>query len=1241
MRRMLRYCLFATALLVGCSREPQGPPVVVVVPPGSPAPVAAAPAASVVPAGTAVPADPDGRLAALVAGVAGPGPQERYDAALFEALGRLADGKYADALAALESARAARDTEQVRREIDRVRGLIEQQAAAERTARDVTAVLNDGKPAEAAALATAALGQFGGTDAAATLERVQRQADALAAAAVADAAARRDRFLAEAEAARRDNNLRAAAVALEQIADNAEARRRLDEVSAVLSRYDAARRRAAELRRDPTRLEAALAALAEARQAWDTPQVRSEIDDCNFALQNRRDRLGVADFEVRGDLGVPGAGRAVAEQLLPGFRPRFDVVERGQIGRVFDELRLEAGTQGLDPSGLQEVARLAGLRYLVVGSLTPLNGVTAQARLVEVGTGLVVQTACVSAPTVDALVPRLPLLAQVLMMTDEQKFAFEQARAAEAAAVTPILVSAPLPPPPPPYVPTDPPPPPVVTYSPAPPPFGGLVVQDFASLPPVGVAVATPAAAVVVEDDPRRHRLLALSLELGDNLFRRGKHQEARRHFELALSLSSNRADVQLRIDRCRPTPPPPPAVVVQPAVVVTPQPVVVVAPPPRPRIVVFSFVVNAQPGLVPPAVSDWAADQFASYWSTGYDVVERGELCWYMGRLGLTVRDVLVDPGARRCLAQALNVRYLAFGAIEQTNSFNVSTHLIDAETGARTGTGTIHVQDHNELKLRMHELAKQTGAAPAEQARLAQAGRDNEAALNEARRLQKSGDFARAAQVAREALKNAPNNVALQAVLTDSEQQAKRAEIEAARKQEAARRAAEAEAARKHAEQLARDAEAARVRAAEEARRKDAAARQAQEQEKQRAYGQLRERGRAALSGGKYAEAVAALESAAALRPCDESRRDLADAKARAAEAERIHAAEEKRQHDLAEQRQREEALARARAEQERQRAEEAARLQARRDHDAAEAARAADQARRALARQDYATALAAAQSAARLHDDAENRALVEQARHEQELAARAKAAQVRAEAERAQAAERAAHDKAVAEAEQRRAAQARAEQQAREQMSAQARAEQQARDQRAAQEQAAARRRKADYDQAMDAGRSALRARNYPGAVNAFGDALRAVPNDPAAAAALRDSRAAMETSRPTPPPPSAAPPPPPAARPPAPAPANARAEYDKWMQAGAAWDRQGKHAEAAATYREALKHAPGDARATEALRVAEFNVHLGEAQRLHAAKKFTEAAREYEEALKRSPNDAGVKSLLQKARQGKAP
>ena len=139
-------------------------------------------------------------------------------------------------------------------------------------------------------------------------------------------------------------------------------------------------------------MEEAIAALQEAQKAWDTFEVQQQIAEYTLALQNRRDRLSVADFEVRGDVGLADAGRTLADELLPAFKSRYDLMERGQLNKVVDELKLETGD--LDGNQNQAaVGRLAKLRYLVVGSVSRLGGVTVNARLVDVHSGLVVQTA--------------------------------------------------------------------------------------------------------------------------------------------------------------------------------------------------------------------------------------------------------------------------------------------------------------------------------------------------------------------------------------------------------------------------------------------------------------------------------------------------------------------------------------------------------------------------------------------------------------------------------------------------------------------------------------------------------------------------------------------------------------------------------------------------------------------------------------------------------------------------------
>src|SRR5207245_2181305 len=164
--------------------------------------------------------------------------------------------------------------------------------------------------------------------------------------------------------------------------------------------------------------------------------------ECTLLLQKRRERISVADFEVRGDLGLPLAGRTVAEELLPYFKAKYDLVERGQIGKVIDELKLESSDLIDNPEARQQLGQLAKVRYLVVGSITPLNGIMIHARLVDVRTGLVVQTARLMAATPEEMLPKLRQLAAVLMMTDEQKFAYEQQQGQQTAvALKPIEIA--------------------------------------------------------------------------------------------------------------------------------------------------------------------------------------------------------------------------------------------------------------------------------------------------------------------------------------------------------------------------------------------------------------------------------------------------------------------------------------------------------------------------------------------------------------------------------------------------------------------------------------------------------------------------------------------------------------------------------------------------------------------------------------------------------------------------------
>jgi tetratricopeptide (TPR) repeat protein len=979
------------------------------------------------PAGTADPVA--GPPTALV----GPDRQERYEEALWDALRLMGEQNDPAALASLQAAQRLQDTALARREIARLQDKLARLAAAQQTTQTIQAVLADGKPEDAARLAAQAISQYGDADAAGKLVTLKRQADALTDPAD-DPASRQARVRAEAEAALKENNLRGAVLALEQavrLRDDAELHRRYDELQQRLDRYDDQRQRAAAMRREAVNLEDALAALQEAARAWDTSQVRGEIDDCTLALQNRRDRLGVADFEVRGEVGIPAAGRLVADELLPAFKPRFDLVERGQLGAVLNELKLEASDLAANETGRREAGRLAKMRFLVVGSVTRLGGLTVNARLVDVRTGLIVQTGRVVAATPEELPQRLPQLARMLTLSDEQKLACEQQLAATAP---PVAVIAPLPPPPPVQVVAAAPPPVVMV---APPPVVTLAPQDFERIP------ATPGVAVEVNLGLRQ-RAVQVAVELGDDLFRRGCYGDAQRHFELALALAPGRQELQVRLDNCRPRLPPPPPVV-------------------RPRVLVFDFAI-LPPGGLPPWLCAAAADGLAPCFEPQFETVDRGQAYWYMARLGLTLRDLITDPAAQRCLAGYVGARYLVFGALRQDGGLNVATHMVDAESGARVGGVLIQVADWRELRCRYGDLARLTLLDPAERDRLARETATLQALAAQARQRLDIGDFAGAQALCRQAIAIRANDPAALDLLARADALAQQAACEAA-----ARRALEEQQAREREElrrrqKLIAAAEAVRVRAEQEAALRAAADREAWERRRAQAAEQLLAQARVTLQTGNVSLSVQLFESATVLDRREDGYRELAQARLRAEELARQRAAEEAARRAEAERlrREAEQAQVAARVEAERQRCqrEEAARRAAQAERDRAVYASLLDQAQRAQAQGQFDAAVLALQTAKNIRpgDEADRlltAALVEQAR----ATAQAQDAQARAELER----------RLAAEQERRRAAEAEAK------------------------------RNQALYEQALAQARQALAAQRYEEAATQFRTASKIFPTD----------------------------------------------------------------------------------------------------------------------------------------------
>ena len=295
------------------------------------------------------------------------------------------------------------------------------------------------------------------------------------------------------------------------------------------------------------------------------------------------------------------------------------------------------------------MGQAANVQFLVVGSITPVAGLTVQARLVNVKTGLIVQTAQIVAGNAEDLVQRLPQLAQQLLMNDEQKRLFDVQADQSGMAVEALKPGElPLLPAPPAPALTEVPPPLIPAHLKPPEQPANLQPQMFQQLPLPPAAGADPLwpALAVERELAFRQRCAFIALELGDNLFRRGRFRAANDQFQFCLTMFPDDLGVRLRVERV--------AALLPPSAL---SPVI------RPRLAILDFATFGSPQLVPPVLGPWTTQNIAPYFGPEFEPVDRAELLWWMGRLGLTGGDVLTDPVARLYLGRALRGAFSCWG--------------------------------------------------------------------------------------------------------------------------------------------------------------------------------------------------------------------------------------------------------------------------------------------------------------------------------------------------------------------------------------------------------------------------------------------------------------------------------------------------------------------------------------------------------------------------------------------------
>jgi formylglycine-generating enzyme required for sulfatase activity len=172
---------------------------------------------------------------------------------------------------------------------------------------------------------------------------------------------------------------------------------------------------------------AAITAYEKALAEETDAQVKARLDAC--IERTTKQPVAVVDFEEKGDvgtaLGVREAGQTVAELVLTRFgQDRYQLIERSQLANLLNEIDLTMAAVRDNPEKVY--GKLKGVRYLVLGRVSKLGNIIVTARMVNVGTGQVVQTAEVSAEDARGLQNALGELVNILQMTDAEKKAYGQ-----------------------------------------------------------------------------------------------------------------------------------------------------------------------------------------------------------------------------------------------------------------------------------------------------------------------------------------------------------------------------------------------------------------------------------------------------------------------------------------------------------------------------------------------------------------------------------------------------------------------------------------------------------------------------------------------------------------------------------------------------------------------------------------------------------------------------------------------
>jgi TolB-like protein len=120
----------------------------------------------------------------------------------------------------------------------------------------------------------------------------------------------------------------------------------------------------------------------------------------------KKTKIAVLDFQMQGEqTNSKDMGKIVAEWLITGLveTGRFDVIERRLLEKLLEEQKLGV-TGAIDPNSAAQLGKILGVRIIVSGTVTSLEGYTEiNARLINVDSASIIAAEKVRASSAEKL----------------------------------------------------------------------------------------------------------------------------------------------------------------------------------------------------------------------------------------------------------------------------------------------------------------------------------------------------------------------------------------------------------------------------------------------------------------------------------------------------------------------------------------------------------------------------------------------------------------------------------------------------------------------------------------------------------------------------------------------------------------------------------------------------------------------------------------------------------------------